>query len=115
VQNRWYSLLADGILNNNHAGLECAFYHDYNNITNIKTRKSNIPESWILLDNQLTIDVFASKKSLENIRKSEAVMTIHCTAGITRANLIGDLPGYGTVGYHLEGIANILSLARVRK
>jgi hypothetical protein len=110
-----HSLLTDGILNNNHAGLEFAFYHDHNNITNIKTRKSNIPESWILLDNQSTIDVFAKKELLKKIRKSEAAMTIHCTAGITRTNLIGDFPGYGTVWYHPEGITNILSPARARK
>jgi hypothetical protein len=42
-------------------------------------------------------------------------MTIHCTAVITCTNLIGDFSGYGIVWYYPEGIANILSLARVRK
>jgi hypothetical protein len=42
-------------------------------------------------------------------------MTIMCNAGVTTTNLIGDLPGYGTVWYHRDGIANILSLARVTK
>ena len=42
-------------------------------------------------------------------------MHIHCNAGITRMNLVGDLSRYGTVWYHPDGIANILSLAEVRK
>ena len=42
-------------------------------------------------------------------------MHIHCNAGITRMNLVGDLCGYGTAWYHPDGIANILSLAEVRK
>ena len=41
-------------------------------------------------------------------------MAIHCTAGVTTTRLVGDLPGYGKVWYHPNGIANILSLARVK-
>ncbi len=41
-------------------------------------------------------------------------MEIHCNAGVTSTDLIGDLPGYGEVWYHPNGIANILSLARVK-
>ena len=42
-------------------------------------------------------------------------MHIHCNAGITRTNLVGDLSSYGTVWYHLDGITNILSLGEVCK
>ena len=72
-----------------------------------------VPDSWILLDNQSTVDVFHNAKLLRNIRKSPTFMDIHCNAGVTSTNLIGDLPGYGTVWLHPNGIANILSLARV--
>ena len=41
-------------------------------------------------------------------------MDIHCTAGVTTTRLVGDLPGYGKVWYHPDGIANILSLVRVK-
>jgi hypothetical protein len=41
-------------------------------------------------------------------------MDIHCDAGVTSTNLIGDLPGYGPVWYHPNGIANIISLARMK-
>ena len=42
-------------------------------------------------------------------------MDIHCNAGVTSTYLVGDLPGYGTVWYHPNGIANILSLAKMQE
>ncbi len=74
---------------------------------------SGIPKSWIILDNGSTIDVFCNKGLLENIREVKETMRIKCNAGTTVTNLKGDLPGYGPVWYNPEGIANILSLARV--
>ena len=74
-----------------------------------------VPKSWILLDNQSTVDVFHNKDLLKNIRKNDTSMVIHCNAGVTKTNLVGDLEGYGTVLYHPNGIANILSLSKVKK
>ena len=73
-----------------------------------------VSSSWILLDNCSTVDVFHNGELLNNIRSGAAYMDIHCNAGVTSTNLIGDLPGYGEVWYHPNGIANILSLARVK-
>jgi hypothetical protein len=42
-------------------------------------------------------------------------MTIHCNAGTTKTNLVGDLPGYGKVWYNPNGISNILSLSCVTR
>jgi len=42
-------------------------------------------------------------------------MTIHYNPGNTSINLIGKLLGYGTVLYHPNGIANILSLSMVKE
>jgi hypothetical protein len=72
-----------------------------------------VPNGWILLDNQSTVDVFRNASLLTNIRKSDQHMDIHCNAGVATTNMIGDLPGYGTVWYHPKGIANILSLSRM--
>jgi hypothetical protein len=66
------------------------------------------------LDNQSTVDVFFNRDLLTNIRTDTGSMDIHCKAGIASTNLIGDLAGYGTVWYHPKGIANTLSLSRVK-
>ena len=73
----------------------------------------HIPKEWILLDSQSTISIFSNCHLLKNIHKSDGWIHIHCNAGITRKNLVGDFSGYGTVWYHPDGIANILSLAEV--
>jgi hypothetical protein len=67
-----------------------------------------------MLNNQSTVDVFYNKNLLMNIRKAKTHMDIHCNACITSTVLIGDLPGYAEVWYHPNGIADILSLARVK-
>ena len=74
-----------------------------------------LPMSWILLDNQSTVDVFYNPDLLTNIRTDTKSMSIHCNAGVATTNLIGNLPGYGTVWYHPKRIANILSLSRVKE
>ena len=66
------------------------------------------------MDSQSTVDIFCNPHLLKNIRRTPEGMRIHCNAGSRLTNLIGDLPGYGTVWYDPNAIANILSLWRVR-
>ena len=75
----------------------------------------HLPLEWILLDNQSTVDVFTNCHLLKNICRSKTNMFIHCTTGVAKTNMIGDLPGYGTVWYHPDRIANILSLSKVKE
>ena len=77
--------------------------------------RGHLPPEWIVLDNQSTVDVFTNRRLLKNIRRSKTNMLIHCTTGVAKTNLIGDLPGYGTVWYHPDRIANILSLSKVKE
>ena len=89
--------------------------HVVHDQTHLETRHGGcLPLEWVLLDSQSTIDVFLNRRLLKNIRRIGQYMYIHCTAGVTRTNLVGELPGYGTVWFHPDGIANILSLARVK-
>ena len=73
-----------------------------------------IPKTWILLDSQSTVDIFCNPQLLKNIRRTPKGMRVHCNARSRLTNLVGDLPGYGTVWYDPKAIANILSLWRVR-
>jgi hypothetical protein len=71
-----------------------------------------VPKAWILLGSQSTVDVFHNHGLLQNIRR---FMDIHCNAGVTSMNLVGGLPGYGEVWFNPNGIANIVSLSRVKE
>ena len=90
---------------------DCGNYH------NVKGHqpRNGIPTSWILLDNQSTVDVFANCHLLHHIWTVGATMQIHCNAGISHTNQVGNLPGYRTVWFHPSGIANILSLSHVKQ
>jgi hypothetical protein len=77
--------------------------------------KAGIPDSWFLLDSQSTVEVFKNKKLLKSICDAKKALSLHCNEGIATVNKIGDLPGYGTVWFYEDGIANILSLNNVKK
>jgi hypothetical protein len=59
-----------------------------------------LPKSWILLDNQSTVDVFCNRRLLTNVREINKIMNIRCNAGVTRTNMLGELNGYGTMWYN---------------
>lgn len=66
----------------------------------------------VLCDNQSSVDVFCNAKLLTNLRKSDTTMII---AGVNKngkplsTNLVGDFGWYGTVYFHPQASANILS------
>ena len=52
-----------------------------------------LPKSWILMDNQSTVNVFCNSNLLTNVRESAESMKIHCNEGVVTTNLIGELAG----------------------
>jgi hypothetical protein len=67
------------------------------------------------LDNQSTVDVFANGNMLEDIHQVDDEMVIASNGGSNVTSEMGMLPGYGLVWYDPVGIANIVSLSRVRE
>ncbi len=53
-----------------------------------------LPQEWVLLDNQSTVDVFSNHILLRNIKTTTRTMTIKCNAGVTHTNMIGEMPWY---------------------
>jgi hypothetical protein len=81
-----------------------------------RNEEQMLPKSWILLDNQSTVDVFCNRRLLTNVRETnKVIMNIWCNAGVTRTNMVNELNGYGTMWYNPKEIANILSLSQDEK
>ena len=74
--------------------------------------RGHIKPTWVLLENQSTMDVFSNRRPLKNIRKLDRLLAIFSMGGRKTTNLQGDLPRYGTVWYHPGVIANILYLSK---
>jgi len=55
-----------------------------------------------------------NNKLLKNIHDAKKTLSLHCNAGVSTVDKISDLPGYSTVWFYEDGIANILSLNNVK-
>jgi Reverse transcriptase (RNA-dependent DNA polymerase) len=74
-----------------------------------------IPNTWVLLDSESTVSVFNNARLLHNIRPSATTVTVHTNGGTQVSSYIGDIPNFGPVWFNPQSLANILSLAAVRK
>ena len=74
-----------------------------------------IPPTWVLLDSQSTASVFKNSHYLTNIRRSAHTLKVLTNGGPQYSSFIGEVRNFGTVWYNPQSIANILSLAAVRK
>ena len=59
--------------------------------------------------------MFCNPKLLSNFGDANRSLTLYCNAGKAIINKKGDLKGYGTVWYHPDSIANILSRHNAQK
>ena len=74
-----------------------------------------IPPTWILLDSQSTVSVFKNRELLSNIRKSPTSLRVYTNGGTQTSTEIGTLAHFGDVWFNPASLANILSMAAVRK
>jgi len=71
---------------------------------------------WILCDNESTIDIVKNDEIITNIKKTNNPFEITGIGGQPmKVTLEGDLIRYGTVYYHPEAAANILSFYKMTK
>jgi hypothetical protein len=71
---------------------------------------------WILCDNKSTVDIIKNKAMVTNIRSTKNPVEITGIGGAPiRIYHVGDLLGYGTVYYHLDVSANIISFHHLAK
>lgn len=77
----------------------------------------HVNQNWIQLDSESTVSIFSNARFLTNIRPSTDpnCLRIISNGGSQDAHLVGDLPGVGEVWYNERSLANILSLAQVRR
>ena len=73
----------------------------------------HISPTWVLLDNQSTINVFSNRHLLKNISKSDRDLEIFSTGRKTTTNLKGYHPRYGTVWSQPGSIKNVLYLSKL--
>ena len=71
--------------------------------------RGGVNRSYVLLDNQSTVNQIANPSLLANIRKTKNPITVHCNNGSSYTNLEGDL-GRMTVYHNPYGIVNVLLL-----
>jgi len=71
--------------------------------------RGGVNRSYVLLDNQSTVNQIANPSLLANIRKAKNPITVHCNNGSSYTTLEGDL-GRMTVYHNPYGIVNVLLL-----
>ena len=87
--------------------------HDDDSVQMIfhQTDSDSIPNTWVLLDSQLTVNIFKNPAFLTNMRESPSGhLRVLTNSGVCTSHLVGDLPNFGTVWFNPQSLANILSL-----
>ena len=69
---------------------------------------------WILIDNQSTVRIFSNHDILANIKDADEPINVNSSGGATHCSNAGTLKNIGEVYLHENGLANILSYAKVR-
>ena len=68
----------------------------------------------ILLDNQVTVDLFCNNKLVTKTWTTDKSMTVYGNGGQITTNMKANVRGYGDVWYDPKAITNIMSLKNVK-
>ena len=74
-----------------------------------------IPKEWVLLDSQSTFSVFNNDNLVVDIQPSPESLFAITNGGNQTTHEIATIPNLGQVWFNRESVANILSLAQVRR
>jgi hypothetical protein len=75
-----------------------------------------IPNHYVLLDSDSTVSIFNNAAMLVDIHEVYTPLVLESNGGGHQlTHQMGTIPGFGKVWYNEDSIANILSLADVRK
>ena len=67
------------------------------------------------MDSGSSIDLFANKDLVDNVRATKQVLELSTNAGSKISNTKADVPDYGEVWYVQDAIANIFALCNMIK
>ena len=81
------------------------------NLMNKKRKATEHMKDWIILDNGSTMSLFANPDLVEKIRESKNTLELHTNTGCKRNKTEADVPGFGTVWFDPDAIANIFGFA----
>ena len=68
----------------------------------------------ILLGNKITVHMFSNRALLSNIQDAYVHIDIYWSGGVTHCSKAGTLKNIGELYLHENGLANIMSYAKVR-
>ena len=106
-----YSFMSNGLVENNSYDSS----NDEHAVYKKDLRTKQIPSTWILLDSQSTVSVFKSTRFVKNIRTSNRTLRLHTNGGIQTSTKMATVNNFGDVWFNPNSLANILSMAEVRK
>ena len=90
-KNNEVQLLMDAILEDDDSDYSNLSFHIDNN------SRGGLSRTWILLDNQITINIFCNGELLNNIRTVNEYVTVNCNAGVTTSNEVGHMKGVSSI------------------
>ena len=80
----------------------------------VSYRISKLGNNWVLLENQITVHIFANPALLRDIQEVDDPVNVFSTGGSTHCNFELVTEDFGAVYLHKGVLANILSYALVR-